>query len=303
MASNDQFDALIVGGGPAGAACAIWLKLLGHSPLLVEKAERIGGLQNRNPFPGDWLPGQPGITGPQAAARMHDHVLGLGIAAWTRCAVTAARRLPRGGWEASLAGAGPGTAQARFLVLATGVAPAAGGFSESATVLIGPGREVAEFDYRGKRVAILGGGDNAFENFLFVGRRGAAAARIFARHVRARAHYRRQVPPEAVSGPDYRADPARMTVDGESFDVFLVFYGWEPVNAVAAALGLATDGRGFVRSDERRRTSDPDAYAIGELTQKLHPCVATSISDGIVCAKDIQERLEARGDHQPGRRT
>lgn len=292
MASTGPFDALIVGGGPAGAACALWLKLLGHSPVLVDKGERLGGLQNGNPFPGDWILGQPGITGLQMAACIHDHLQRVGIEARMRCAVTAVTKLPLGGWEARLAGEHGETVGARFLVLATGVAPVTGGFGESATVLIGPGRRVADLDFRDKRVAILGGGDNAFENFLFARDRGAAA-RIFARHVRARRDLRNQVPPDAVSGPAYRADAKTLTVDGEPFDVFIVLYGWMPANALARQAGLVLDERGFVVVDGSRRASDPDAYAIGELAQKLHPCASTSIADGIVCAKDIQSRLEA----------
>ena len=294
MANADRFDALIVGGGPAGAACALWLKLLGHSPVIVEKRDRLGGLQNENPFSGDWMLGQPGIAGPETAARIHDHVRQLGIPARMRCTVTTVAKSPRGGWEAQVAGPEPGVLQARYLVLANGVTPVMGEFAESGKVLIGPGRRVADFDFTGKRVAILGGGDNAFENFLFVRGRGAATARIFARHLRARADYRRQVPADAVSLKPYRADASTMTVDGEPFDVFLVFYGWTPVSALAGQIGLATDERGFVRADDRRRASDPDAYAIGEIAQRLHPCVATSIADGIVCAKDIQQRLEAQ---------
>jgi len=299
MAVTHWHDALIAGGGPAGAACALWLKLLGLSPVLVEKGEQLGGLQNCNPFPGDWIPGLPGITGTAMAGSIHDHVRRLGVATLTRCAVTAVARLSQGGWEAQLAGEGPGTVRARFLVLATGVLPVTGGLEESASVLIGPGRKVADVDFRGKRVAILGGGDNAFENFLFARDRGATATRIFARHVRARRDLRRQVPSDAISGPAYRADAKTMRVNGEPFDVFLVLYGWEPVNPVGKQLGLVTDEKGFVRSDERRRTSDPDVYAIGELAQKLHPCVATSVADGIVCAKDIQSRLETAADNGP----
>ncbi|WP_083634074.1 NAD(P)-binding protein [Rhodoferax antarcticus] len=42
-------DAIIVGGGPAGASAATWLKQLGFSPVLVEKQASCGGLQLSNP--------------------------------------------------------------------------------------------------------------------------------------------------------------------------------------------------------------------------------------------------------------
>jgi pyruvate/2-oxoglutarate dehydrogenase complex dihydrolipoamide dehydrogenase (E3) component len=91
------------------------------------------------------------------------------------------------------------------------------------------------------------------------------------------------------------ADQEKMSVDGKRFDVFLVFYGWAPVVPLGGQITLETDERGFVRTDDRRRTSEPDVYAIGEIAHRLHPCVATSMSDGVVCAKDIQQRLEQAG--------
>ena len=39
-------QAIIIGGGPAGASCALWLKKLGHEPLLLEAGDRLGGLHS-----------------------------------------------------------------------------------------------------------------------------------------------------------------------------------------------------------------------------------------------------------------
>ena len=52
---QQMHDAVIVGGGPAGASCALWLARLGLSPLLVEASARLGGLGNDNPFTDDWI--------------------------------------------------------------------------------------------------------------------------------------------------------------------------------------------------------------------------------------------------------
>ena len=50
---QQMHDSVIVGGGPAGASCALWLARLGLSPLLVEASARLGGLGNDNPFADD----------------------------------------------------------------------------------------------------------------------------------------------------------------------------------------------------------------------------------------------------------
>ncbi|MFU1949387.1 FAD-dependent oxidoreductase, partial [Bordetella avium] len=48
------YDAVIVGAGPAGASCAVWLARLGLAPVLVEASARPGGLTADNPFTDDW---------------------------------------------------------------------------------------------------------------------------------------------------------------------------------------------------------------------------------------------------------
>ncbi|MGO1766500.1 MAG: NAD(P)/FAD-dependent oxidoreductase, partial [Advenella sp.] len=48
-------------------------------------------------------------------------------------------------------------------------------------VLVGPGKHVANYEFALKDVAILGGGDNAFENALFLKERGAKSVHIYAR--------------------------------------------------------------------------------------------------------------------------
>jgi len=44
-------DAVIVGAGPAGASCALWLKMPGFKPCIVERRGALGGLQNESSYP------------------------------------------------------------------------------------------------------------------------------------------------------------------------------------------------------------------------------------------------------------
>ncbi|MFM8314948.1 MAG: NAD(P)-binding protein, partial [Deltaproteobacteria bacterium] len=55
---HHHYEALIVGGGPAGCSCALWLKHLGLKPLLIERSHRLGGLQNDSPYPNIWILGK-----------------------------------------------------------------------------------------------------------------------------------------------------------------------------------------------------------------------------------------------------
>lgn len=60
---------------------------------------------------------------------------------------------------------------------------------------------------------------------------------------------------------------------------------------VPAGLSVALDARGFIASDAQGLTFLPRVYAIGEVTQKQHPCIATAMAEGVVAAKAIANTL------------
>jgi len=304
-----SFDAIIVGGGPAGASCAVWLRRLGLAPLLVEAGSLLGGLANDNPFRDDWIAVLPGATGQQVAANIDRSVRAAGVE--LRLGVAAARAVAAPeGFEVELETGE--IARGRTLVIASGVRPRypdedacrareGRGRQPAAPppgVLVGPGVAIAGQDFSGRSVAILGGGDNAFENHGYVLGRGARLAHIYARTVRAQRQWIQCVPPADVRAGPYRADIRARTVNGQAYDLMLVFYGWVPQAAFADGLDLRRDARGHIWTDPATaETSAPGVYAAGEVAGRMHPCVVTSLADGIVAAKAIQARIEAG---QPG---
>ncbi|MGO1767325.1 MAG: NAD(P)-binding protein, partial [Advenella sp.] len=64
------YDAIVIGAGPAGASCAVWLAHMGFSPLVIESSGRAGGLSASNPFEDTWNVTAPGLTGEEVAARI-----------------------------------------------------------------------------------------------------------------------------------------------------------------------------------------------------------------------------------------
>lgn len=297
MDLEKTFDAVIVGAGAAGASCAVWLARLGFVPIVVDAAQQVGGLCLQNPFVDDWNVSLPGLTGPQVAANLVHNLTDAKVPVLLSYPVVHAGHDADGFEVKAHPQVNETVIRARHLVLATGVT-ARGLPQVRQTVpglLVGPGPHVVAQDFQGKRVAVLGGGDNAFENALYAMGRGALQVRVYARTIRAQQQLVRQVPDSHVVQGPYEVDAMAKTVNGQPFDVIMVFYGWEPSTPFARGLHLQRTHEGFVATDWRTaETSHRGVYAVGELAQRQHPCIVTAMADGVTAAKAIQARLEAR---------
>lgn len=297
MDDKKILDAVVSGGGPAGVSCAVWLARLGFAPVLLEAADQVGGLCRDHPFIDDWNATLPGMTGPQVALNLARSAQQAKVD--TRLSSRVSKIQSDGAvWQVFVEGH-PTPMLTRHVVLATGVR--ARGLSQwpdndtlPSGVLIGPGSAIVAQDFSGKRVAVLGGGDNAFENALYALDHGAHEVVIFARHVRAQRQFVDQFPADNVVLGACQVDVPQQQVNGMPWDLILVFYGWEA--RVPTLLGQTPErtAQGFLETDPATaQTSVPGLYAIGEVAQRMHPCVVTALADGVTAAKAIQARLEA----------
>jgi len=294
LTATPVFDAAIVGAGPAGASCALWLKQLGFRPVLIDRQSRCGGLQLTNPYTTTWIATSVQRSGREVADDLHANMIAHQVALQLDTFCESAR-LHEDGVELRLSRPGEATTtvQARYLVMACGVVPRSAGLSSRLGLIVGPGTAVAETDLRGRRVAILGGGDNAFENWQFATARGATSVTIFARNVRARASLVDQVPGACVRHGPFDFDAPGQRINGQRYDQILVLFGYELAKHALLGLEPALRADGFVWTDPQAQTSLPRVFAIGELAQRAHPCCATAMADGVVAAKSIQRELES----------
>ncbi|WP_412025889.1 NAD(P)/FAD-dependent oxidoreductase [Burkholderia cepacia] len=289
------FDAIIVGGGSAGASCALWLKQLGFQPCIIERRPKLGGLQNENPYPNNWIAPVVGRHGEDVARAIHANILSRGIACRLRTSVESAT-IDHGRFVVRVVDAAgrQDFLSSPYLVLASGVRPADGGLLAGPDRVIGPGKRIDDRDFHGKSVAILGGGDNAFENYELIRAKGAARVHIHARSIRARREFLERIPVTDVRIGSYEVCPDTSTVSGCRYDVIVVLYGWAPALEFMHGFDLARDARGFVSTDVgTTETSISNVFAIGEVAQRMHPCCVTAMADGVVAAKEIQRRIEA----------
>src|SRR5262249_38339064 len=74
----------IIGGGPAGMSCALWLHNYGLNPVIIGKEGALGGMARLSPYPNAWLLGQRGKSGRENAAEFADHMRELAVETWLR---------------------------------------------------------------------------------------------------------------------------------------------------------------------------------------------------------------------------
>ncbi|MSP19238.1 MAG: NAD(P)/FAD-dependent oxidoreductase [Bdellovibrionales bacterium] len=292
---KSHYDVLIIGGGPAGCSCALWLKHLGFNPLIVEIRGRLGGLQNDSPYSNGWILGKNYLNGKAFSREVNKQIKGEKIAIRFNTQITHLKFNNKKGLFEIVIRKNDSISEAtsEYVVLSSGVSPNTGGLEPSSQVLIGPGHLIEKSNFNGKTVAILGGGDNAFENYQFIKKQRPKSIKIFARHVRAQFPFVKKINKGDLKVGSFTIDKIGKKINGEVFDVIVVMYGWHAVNVISPFFALKTI-KGFVKTDLFRRTSFNRIYAIGEVTQASHPCCVTAMADGIIAAKDIQNRIDSK---------
>jgi thioredoxin reductase (NADPH) len=310
---------VIVGSGPAGYTAAIYAARAGYSPVVIAGSVTAGGnLVNTTEV--ENFPGFPdGIMGPELMEKMAAQAQRFGA----RVVFDDVQRVALEGPVKTLATLGGETYEAAAVILATGSTYRELGL-ESEKRLGGKGVSYCAtcdgFFFRGKEVVVVGGGDSAMEEAIFltkfatkvhvVHRRGELrASRIMAERAMAHAQiefiWHSEVAEihgeNAVTGV-----VVRDVRDGQTTEV--------PASAVFVAIGhspnseifrdqLAHDSDGYVvvhgpaAPDEpglsaHQATSLPGVFACGDVVDRTYRQAVTAAGTGAQAALDAQEYLE-----------
>jgi thioredoxin reductase (NADPH) len=175
------------------------------------------------------------------------------------------------------------------------------------------------FFFRNKDVVVIGGGDSALQESLFL-TKFASRVRIIHRRdqLRAGAVLQRRAKEnpkiefvwntvvEQVNGPEkVEGLTLRNLVTGEATetrtDGVFVYIGHLPNNALFVGK-LAMDGEGYLISDKLMRTSVPGIFAAGEIQDHRFKQAATSAGQGVSAAMEVEKYLADLEDRTyPGR--
>ncbi|WP_322180713.1 thioredoxin-disulfide reductase [Neglectibacter caecimuris] len=299
------FDTVILGGGPAGYTAALYAARANFSVLLLEKLAPGGQMATTDVI--DNYPGFPeGIHGFDLAVKMKESAERFGVQ--TKLAEVV---------EAELTGeikeikTKKETFFARTVVLATGARPRELGLPGERELR---GRGVsycATCDgmfYRGKIAAVVGGGNTAAADALYLSR---ICEKVYLIHRRdtLRAQKAYLAPLEQAENVELiwnsRVEAllyqdtltglrVKHTVSGEEqellCDGLFVAVGYLPETGLFQDQ-LELSEAGYVKADETTRTSLPGVYAVGDLREKPLRQVITAAADGAVAVHFMEEYL------------
>lgn len=296
-------DLVIVGGGPAGLSASIYASRAMLDAVTVEQTA-IGG-QVILTTDIDNYPGCPNTTGFDLIDAMQRQATDLGSQFVTDTVSAISRDPETGIFDVVCAG---GTLRSKAVILATGATPRHAGFDGEEEFY---GRGVsycATCDgmfYRGKEVFVVGGGNSALDEALFL-TRFASKVTLVVRKDHVRAHRATLEQAEANEKISFRyltsitrleggALPSKVTFrnneTGEetveelpegSFGVF-VFVGHIPASTLLEGMATITDSGTVVTSD-RMETDTPGLFCAGDVRETPLRQIVTAAADGAIAA-------------------
>ena len=290
-----MLDVIIIGSGPAGLAAAIYAMRAGLQTLVIEKQPMSGG-QILNTVDVDNYPGLPGIGGFELGMSFRQHAQKLG-AQFVTAEVTAIEAATEK--EKVVVTTGQNYT-CRTIVLAMGA---------THRMLGVPGEEAlrgmgvsycATCDgafFRGKTVAVIGGGDVALEDALFLAR---GCEKVYLIHRRDTFRGARSLQQKVFDTLNIEViwDSVVESIEGEGMVQLLQLRNKKTgqqsalsVQGVFIAVGISPDTdmvrelvdcdeNGYICADETCETSVPGIFAAGDLRTKPLRQIVTAAADG-----------------------
>lgn len=300
-----EYDLIIIGSGPAGLSAAIYAERARLHTLVLEQNYMSGG-QVINTYEVDNYPGLPGINGFDMAVKFREHADKLGA----RFVEDQVVSMDISGREKIVKG-GKDIYRAKAILIATGATHRKLGV---------PGEErfagmgvsyCATCDgafFRNKTTAVIGGGDVALEDAIFLGR---MCKKVYLIHRRDELRGTKSLQEQvfAMDNIEILWDTTVEQIHGEesvsSIQIKNVRTGEvseKQVDGVFIAVGILpndesyrgrvlTDGYGYIEAGEDCVTNVPGVFVAGDVRTKKLRQVVTAVADGANAVTSIEKYL------------
>ena len=308
MASNETYEVIIVGGGPAGLTAGLYCQRAALKTVLFERGLLGGQIAISKDV--ENYPGVEGITGFDLAEKMvrQARSFGLNVVQQEVAEVRAGSDLH------SLRVADGEVFRTVALILAAGGSVRKLGVPGEGEYL-GLGVSYCAtcdgFFFRDKTVVVVGGGDTAVEEALYLSR---LTRKVYLVHrkstLRASKLLQSRLMSEPMieivwntiiteirgSGSAVEAVSLENTETGEKgelpTDGVFIFIGYSPNNQLIPS-GVRMNEQGFVITDEKCATNVPGIFAVGDVRLKFANQIVVAAADGCIAALAAAHYVEA----------
>jgi thioredoxin reductase (NADPH) len=306
-------DVIIIGSGPAGLTAALYSARANLKPLLIEGLE-AGGQLMLTTLVENWPGFRDGIMGPELMADMRAQAQRFG-AEIVRGNVTAVDLLS----YPYVVKTADGVHRCRALIIATGASARLLGLP-SERALLGHGVSTCAtcdgYFFRGKPIAVVGGGDSAMEEAIFLTK---FASQVTVVHRRATLRASKIMQDKAFANPkisfewnseieaihdlgkgEVTAMALLNSVTGERKEIVVdgVFVAIGHTPNTELFLGqVETDPNGYIITHSGSRTTVPGVFACGDVQDHHYRQAITAAGSGCMAAIDAEKYLEGLPQH------
>ena len=294
-----MLDLLIIGAGPAGLTAALYASRAGLTVKVLDKSAPGGKLNltaEIENYPGSIK------KGPELAYSMFEHCLSFG-AEYEYGDVQEIKKV-----DDHFVTVTDTEIESKYVIIATGTVERKMGI-EKEEALTGKGVSYcAVCDgpfYKGKEVAVIGGGNSAIEEAIYLSTVVEKVHVIVRRDVlradqyivsKAQSkeniifHYLKK-PYEIIEENNKVAglkiiDSNTEEIDSLNVSGIFPFIGLDPITDFVSSLHL-TNTEGYIEVDENKETKEKGLFAVGDVTNKKLRQVVTACSDGAIAGQYI----------------
>ncbi|MBK4110294.1 thioredoxin-disulfide reductase [Lactococcus petauri] len=301
------YDVVVIGAGPAGMTAAMYSARSEMKTLLLERG--VPGGQMNNTAEIENYPGYGQIMGPELSMKMYEPLADLGV----ENAYGFVTSIVDNGATKTI-NTEEEVFETKSIIIATGA---------NHRKLGVPGEE--EYGARGvsycavcdgaffrdQDILVVGGGDSAVEEAIFLTRFGKTVTIMHRRDelraqkiIQERAFANDKIKfiwdsvLEEIKGDERKIESVRYKnvktgeVTEANFGGLFIYVGLDAVSEFARDLGI-TDEEGWIITDATMKTSIPGIFAVGDVRQKDFRQITTAVGDGAQAAQEAYKYVEA----------